>query len=129
MLCDTAGRLQNKTNLMQELAKIKRVILKHLPLANLQSFLVLDANTGQNALNQVKIFNEAVSLTGVILTKLDGTSKGGIVFSIKHLYQLQTKYIGLGEKVEDLVEFDIKNYLFHLFKNFSLRTFYNKLKK
>lgn len=118
VLCDTAGRLQNKTNLMQELAKIKRVILKHLPLANLQSFLVLDANTGQNALNQVKIFNEAVSLTGVILTKLDGTSKGGIVFSIKHLYQLQTKYIGLGEKVEDLVEFDIKNYLFHLFKNF-----------
>ncbi|WP_349401952.1 signal recognition particle receptor FtsY [Candidatus Phytoplasma solani] len=118
ILCDTAGRLQNKTNLMQELAKIKRVILKHLPLKNLQSFLVLDANTGQNALNQVELFNAAVPLMGAILTKLDGTSKGGIVFAIKHLYGLSTKYIGLGEQPEDLIAFDIQNYLFHLFQNF-----------
>ncbi|MBS2126134.1 signal recognition particle-docking protein FtsY ['Fragaria x ananassa' phyllody phytoplasma] len=118
VLCDTAGRLQNKMNLMQELAKINRVVLKHLPLENLQSLLVLDANTGQNALNQVAVFNEVVPLTGAILTKLDGTSKGGIVFSIKYLYNLPIKYIGLGEKLEDLIDFEIHNYLFHLFENF-----------
>ncbi|MBP5835961.1 signal recognition particle-docking protein FtsY [Candidatus Phytoplasma meliae] len=118
VLCDTAGRLQNKTNLMQELAKIRRVVLKHLPLENLQSLLVLDATTGQNALNQVALFNEAVPLTGAILTKLDGTSKGGMVFSIKYLYNLPIKYIGLGEKPEDLIDFEIQNYLFHLFENF-----------
>ncbi|CAM12161.1 Signal recognition particle-docking protein [Candidatus Phytoplasma australiense] len=121
VLCDTAGRLQNKANLMQELAKIQRVILKHLNPENLQSFLVLDANTGQNALNQVELFNEAVPLTGAIITKLDGTSKGGIVFAIKHLYNLSIKFIGLGEKPEDLVDFDIQNYLFHLFNNFFLK--------
>ncbi|GLH60802.1 signal recognition particle-docking protein FtsY [Paulownia witches'-broom phytoplasma] len=118
ILCDTAGRLQNKTNLMQELAKINRVICKHLPASNLQTFLVLDATTGQNAINQVDLFNQATPLSGAILTKLDGTSKGGIVFAIKYLYNLTTKYIGVGEKSQDLITFDVKNYLFNLFEGF-----------
>ncbi|MFT2804668.1 signal recognition particle-docking protein FtsY [Candidatus Phytoplasma asteris] len=118
ILCDTAGRLQNKTNLMQELAKINRVICKHLPASNLQTFLVLDATTGQNAINQVDLFNQATPLSGAILTKLDGTSKGGIVFAIKYLYNLPTKYIGVGEKSQDLITFDVKNYLFNLFEGF-----------
>ncbi|WP_024563450.1 signal recognition particle-docking protein FtsY [Candidatus Phytoplasma tritici] len=118
ILCDTAGRLQNKTNLMQELAKINRVICKHLPASNLQTFLVLDATTGQNALNQVDLFNQATPLSGAILTKLDGTSKGGIIFAIKYLYNLPTKYIGVGEKAQDLITFDVKNYLFNLFEGF-----------
>jgi fused signal recognition particle receptor len=118
ILCDTAGRLQNKTNLMQELAKIQRVVHKHLPSSHLQTFLVLDATTGQNALNQVVLFNQATTISGVILTKLDGTSKGGIIFAIKYLYNLNTKYIGVGEKKQDLIDFDVKHYLFNLFEGF-----------
>lgn len=105
LIVDTAGRLQTKTNLMEELKKIRRVLDKELPDVSTEVLLVLDATTGQNALSQTKLFSEAVGLTGVILTKLDGTAKGGIILGIQNEYQIPVKLIGMGEKIEDLHEF------------------------
>ena len=118
LLCDTAGRLQNKVNLMNELAKMKRVIQKEIPDAPHETLLVIDATTGQNGMSQAKAFKEATDVTGVILTKLDGTSKGGIVLAIRHEMGIPIKYIGLGEGVDDLEVFDIEQYLYGLFADF-----------
>lgn len=118
VLVDTAGRLQNKVNLMNELSKMKRVIQKTLPESPQETLLVIDATTGQNGMNQAHVFNEATDLSGIVLTKLDGTAKGGIVLAIRHLYDLPIKYVGLGEKIDDLVPFDIENYIYNLFKGF-----------
>lgn len=118
VLIDTAGRLQNKVNLMDELSKVHRVISKVITNGCQETLLVVDATTGQNGLHQAKEFHEATSVTGVILTKLDGTAKGGIVLAIRHLYNLPIKYIGLGEKIEDLMPFDIENYIYGLFADF-----------
>ncbi|MDO8054140.1 signal recognition particle-docking protein FtsY ['Opuntia sp.' phytoplasma] len=117
ILCDTSGRLQNKDNLMQELAKIDRVIKKYNPQAPHEIFLILDAMTGQEALKQVESFSKILPVTGIILTKFDHFSKGGLILAIKHLYQLETKYIGVGEAPNDLLEFDIHNYVNCLFEN------------
>jgi fused signal recognition particle receptor len=106
VIIDTAGRLQTKTNLMEELKKIKRVVGKALPGAPHEILMVMDATTGQNGLSQVKLFNEAVGLTGIIVTKLDGTAKGGILVAASERFDIPIKYVGLGEKPEDLVEFD-----------------------
>jgi len=106
LLVDTAGRLQNKANLMNELAKIRKVIDREAPNALKEVLLVLDATTGQNALSQAKTFGEATGITGVVLAKLDGTAKGGVVLGIKAEYDLPVKYIGVGEKVEHLQLFD-----------------------
>lgn len=105
IICDTAGRLHNKKNLMDELAKIYRVIDRQLPYADREIFLVLDATTGQNAVNQAKEFKDVAEITGIILTKLDGTAKGGIVFAIKRELGLPVKFIGVGEGVNDLKPF------------------------
>ena len=118
LLCDTAGRLQNKVNLMNELAKMKRVLQKEMPDAPHETLLVIDATTGQNGMSQAKAFKEATDVTGVVLTKLDGTSKGGIVLAIRHELGIPIKYIGLGEKVSDLEVFDIEQYLYGLFADF-----------
>jgi len=118
LLCDTAGRLQNKVNLMNELSKMKRVLQKECPDAPHETLLVIDATTGQNGMNQAKAFKEATDVTGVILTKLDGTSKGGIVLAIRHEMGIPIKYIGLGEGVDDLEVFDIEQYLYGLFADF-----------
>jgi len=106
VLVDTAGRIHTKVNLMEELKKIKRTISKKLPGAPHEVLLILDATTGQNALSQVKQFNDAIDVTGIALTKLDGTAKGGIVVSICSTLEIPLKYIGVGEKIEDLQEFD-----------------------
>ncbi len=105
LIIDTAGRLQNKFNLIEELKKIKGVIDKKAPDANVESILVLDANLGQNGLSQAKVFREAVQITGAALTKLDGSSKGGIIFAIAKEYNIPTKLIGIGEKITDLKDF------------------------
>lgn len=118
LLCDTAGRLQNKVNLMNELSKMKRVLQKEFPQAPQETLLVIDATTGQNGMSQAKAFKEATDVTGVILTKLDGTSKGGIVLAIRHEMGIPIKYIGLGEGVDDLEIFDIEQYLYGLFADF-----------
>lgn len=118
LLCDTAGRLQNKVNLMNELSKMKRVLSKEMPEAPQETLLVIDATTGQNGMSQAKAFKEATDVTGVILTKLDGTSKGGIVLAIRHEMGIPIKYIGLGEGVDDLEVFDIEQYLYGLFADF-----------
>ena len=118
LLCDTAGRLQNKVNLMNELAKMKRVLQKEMPDAPHETLLVIDATTGQNGMSQAKAFKEATDVTGIILTKLDGTSKGGIVLAIRHEMGIPIKYIGLGEGVDDLEVFDIEQYLYGLFADF-----------
>lgn len=118
VLVDTAGRLQTKVNLMAELAKMKRVIQKTLPNAPQETLLVIDATTGQNGMRQAEVFKEATDVSGIILTKLDGTAKGGIVLAIRHLYDLPIKYVGLGEKIDDLVLFDIEQYIYGLFKDF-----------
>lgn len=118
VLVDTAGRLQNKVNLMNELSKMKRVIEKVIPGSPQETLLVIDATTGQNGMNQAHVFNESTDLTGIVLTKLDGTAKGGIVLAIRHLYNLPIKYVGLGEKIDDLVAFDIEDYIYNLFKGF-----------
>ncbi|TNF06628.1 MAG: signal recognition particle-docking protein FtsY [Bacillota bacterium] len=118
VLCDTAGRLQTKVNLMAELSKMKRVIQKSLPNAPQETLLVMDATTGQNGMRQAEVFKEATDVSGIILTKLDGTAKGGIVLAIRHLYNLPIKYVGLGEKIDDLVLFDIEDYIYGLFKDF-----------
>ena len=116
LLCDTAGRLQNKVNLMEELKKIHRVVEREIPNAPHEVLLVLDATTGQNALIQAKKFQEAVNVSGVILTKLDGTAKGGIVIAICHELGLPVKYVGLGEKPDDLQEFNVDEFLQALFR-------------
>ena len=118
VLVDTAGRLQTKTNLMNELSKMRRVISKNLPNAPQETLLVIDATTGQNGLKQAEIFKEATDVTGIILTKLDGTAKGGIVLAIRHQYGIPIKYVGLGEKIDDLVMFDVESYIYGLFKEF-----------
>ena len=118
VLCDTAGRLQTKVNLMAELSKMKRVIQKTLPHAPQETLLIIDATTGQNGMRQAEVFKEATDVSGIILTKLDGTAKGGIVLAIRHLYNLPIKYVGLGEKIDDLVLFDIEEYIYGLFKDF-----------
>ncbi len=115
VLIDTAGRLQNKTDLMQELEKMKRVCTKIFPDAPHQSLLVLDATTGQNAIDQAKIFHQFISLSGIVLAKLDGSSKGGIVLSIYKQMGIPVRYIGLGEQIEDLSEFDPETYVEALF--------------
>jgi fused signal recognition particle receptor len=106
LLIDTAGRLHNKTNLMEELRKIRRIIDRELPGALVQVLLVLDATTGQNGLRQAEVFKEATGLTGVILTKLDGTAKGGVIFAIHRTLGIPVQIVGLGEKVDDLGDFD-----------------------
>ncbi|WP_453997001.1 signal recognition particle-docking protein FtsY [Bacillus nitroreducens] len=115
LICDTAGRLQNKVNLMKELEKVKRVIERELPGAPHEVLLVLDATTGQNALIQAKTFSEATDVTGIVLTKLDGTAKGGIVLAIRNELNIPVKLVGLGEKVDDLQDFDAQNYVYGLF--------------
>ena len=115
LLCDTAGRLQTKVNLMKELEKIKRVISREVEGAPQDTLLVIDATTGQNGLNQAKAFIEATDVTGVVLTKLDGTAKGGIVLAIRDIYNIPIKFVGLGEKVEDLEYFDVEKYVYGLF--------------
>ena len=112
LIGDTAGRLQNKANLMKELEKMHRVVSREIPGAPHEVWLVLDATTGQNGISQAQIFLETTNVTGIILTKLDGTAKGGIVIAIRDLLGLPVKYIGLGEKEDDLREFDIDSYLY-----------------
>ncbi len=118
LLCDTAGRLQTKVNLMAELSKMKRVLETNCPNAPHETLLVIDATTGQNGMRQAQAFKEATDVSGVILTKLDGTSKGGIVLAIRHELGIPIKYVGLGEAIEDLEPFDIENYLYGLFADF-----------
>ena len=115
LIADTAGRLQNKNNLMDELKKIVRVMKKHDESAPHEIMLTLDAGTGQNAISQAKLFNEAVGLTGITLTKLDGTAKGGVIFAIADQLKLPIRYIGVGEKIEDLREFNAKEFIDALF--------------
>jgi fused signal recognition particle receptor len=115
LLCDTAGRLQNKVNLMKELEKVKRVIEREVPGAPHEVLLVLDATTGQNALIQAKTFKEATDVSGIVLTKLDGTAKGGIVLAIRNELHIPVKFVGLGEKMDDLQEFDPEKYVYGLF--------------
>ncbi|OCA85476.1 signal recognition particle-docking protein FtsY [Bacillus sp. FJAT-27225] len=115
LLCDTAGRLQNKVNLMKELEKVKRVIEREIPDAPHEVLLVLDATTGQNALIQAKTFKEATDVSGIVLSKLDGTAKGGIVLAIRNELKIPVKFVGLGEKMDDLQEFDAEKYVYGLF--------------
>ena len=117
VLVDTAGRLQNKVNLMKELEKMNKVIGKHIPNAPHETLLVIDATTGQNGISQAKSFKEITNLTGIVLTKLDGTAKGGIVLAIKNEVNIPVKFIGLGEAMTDLKTFDIENYIYGLFKD------------
>ncbi|NMV54911.1 signal recognition particle-docking protein FtsY [Lactobacillus reuteri] len=116
LFIDTAGRLQNKVNLMNELAKMKRILTREIPDAPHEVLLVLDATTGQNALNQAKLFKESTDVTGIVLTKLDGTARGGIVLAIRNELHLPVKYVGLGEKVDDLQKFDAGDFVYGLFK-------------
>ncbi len=115
VICDTAGRLHNKKNLMDELSKISRVIHREAPDADLEVLLVLDATTGQNAVMQARTFQEAAGLTGIILTKLDGTAKGGVVIAIKQELQIPIKYVGVGEQLDDLQPFEPKEFVEALF--------------
>jgi fused signal recognition particle receptor len=115
LLCDTAGRLQNKSNLMDELNKVYRVIKREVPEAPHEVLLVLDATTGQNALQQAKLFGASAGVTGLVLTKLDGTAKGGIVIAIRKELELPVKFVGLGEKLDDLQPFDPHDFLDALF--------------
>ncbi|MFY4773858.1 signal recognition particle-docking protein FtsY [Metabacillus sp. RGM 3146] len=115
LLCDTAGRLQNKVNLMKELEKVKRVIEREVPGAPQEVLLVLDATTGQNAMSQAKQFSNVTNVTGIVLTKLDGTAKGGIVLAIRNELKLPVKLVGLGEKMDDLQAFDAEQYVYGLF--------------
>lgn len=117
VLVDTAGRLQNKVNLMKELEKMNKVIGKHIPNAPHETLLVIDATTGQNGISQAKSFKEITNITGIVLTKLDGTAKGGIVLAIKNEVNIPVKFIGLGEAMTDLKTFDIENYIYGLFKD------------
>jgi len=115
LLCDTAGRLQNKVNLMEELAKVRRVVAREVPGAPHEVLLVLDATTGQNALSQARTFGETAGVTGIVLTKLDGTAKGGIVIAIRNELNIPVKFVGLGEKMDDLQPFDPEQFVHALF--------------
>jgi len=115
LICDTAGRLQNKVNLMNELEKVHRVISREVPDAPHEVLLALDATTGQNALVQAQMFKEVTNVTGIVLTKLDGTAKGGIVLAIRNKLQIPVKFVGLGEKMDDLQPFDAERYVYGLF--------------
>ena len=106
LICDTAGRLHNKTNLMNELSKISRIIDRELPGCSRENLLVLDAGTGQNGLIQARQFSQSAGVTGLVLTKLDGTAKGGIAFAVNRELGIPVKFIGVGEKADDLLEFD-----------------------
>lgn len=117
VLIDTAGRLHNKVNLMKELEKINKVIGRIIPNAPHETLLVIDATTGQNGIMQAKAFKEITNITGIVLTKLDGTAKGGIVLAIKEEVNIPVKFVGLGEKMTDLIAFDIENYIYGLFKD------------
>ncbi len=117
VLIDTAGRLHNKVNLMKELEKINKVIGKQIPNAPHETLLVIDATTGQNGIMQAASFKEITNITGIVLTKLDGTAKGGIVLAIKEAVNIPVKFVGLGEKMTDLIPFDIENYIYGLFKD------------
>ncbi len=114
VIVDTAGRLQNKANLMAELSKMKRVMGKVIPDSPHETFLIIDANTGQNGVEQAKVFKETTSLTGIVITKMDGTSKGGIILSIRDQLGIPVRFIGLGEGMDDLKEFDLDSYLYGL---------------
>ena len=114
-ICDTAGRLHNKKNLMDELSKIARVVSREAPDAAVETLLVIDANTGQNALNQAREFKEAAGLTGIILSKLDSTAKGGVVIAVKRELDVPVKFIGVGEGLDDLQPFDKEEYVRALF--------------
>ena len=116
VLIDTAGRLHNKVNLMNELAKINKVIGNQINGAPHETLLVIDATTGQNGIMQAEAFKEITNITGIVLTKLDGTAKGGIVLAIKEAVNIPVKFVGLGEKMTDLIPFDIENYIYGLFK-------------
>ncbi len=116
LICDTAGRLHNKKNLMAELEKINRVISRELPEASRETLLVLDASTGQNAVSQAKLFSEAAEITGIVLTKLDGTAKGGIVIAISKEQSIPVKFVGVGEGIDDLQEFDPADFARALFE-------------
>lgn len=114
LICDTAGRLQNKTGLMRELEKMNSIIKKYVPDGPQETLLVIDATTGQNGVNQAVEFSKITDITGIVLTKMDGTAKGGIVLSIKDMLNIPVKFIGLGEKMDDLQEFDLENYIYGL---------------
>ncbi|ERG66470.1 MULTISPECIES: signal recognition particle-docking protein FtsY [Exiguobacterium] len=115
LICDTAGRLQNKVNLMNELEKVKRVIEREVPNGPHEVLLALDATTGQNAMVQAKAFKQATNVSGIVLTKLDGTAKGGIVLAIRNELDIPVKYVGLGEKIDDLQAFDPEQFVYGLF--------------
>jgi fused signal recognition particle receptor len=115
LICDTAGRLHNKKNLMEELKKIYKIVTNNYTEATIEVFLVLDATTGQNALQQAKVFKETANITGIVLTKLDGTAKGGIVIAIKNELKIPVRYIGVGEGIEDLQRFDAKGFASAIF--------------
>lgn len=116
LICDTAGRLQNKVNLMNELEKMNRIIKREVPEGPHETLLVIDATTGQNGVSQASEFSKITDVTGLVLTKMDGTAKGGIVLSIKDTLNIPVKFIGLGEKIEDLQEFDLEQYIYGLCK-------------
>lgn len=116
ILVDTAGRLHNKKNLMDELKKIHKVIIRELPNADYRSYIVLDATTGQNALSQVEIFSEAIDIDGIILTKLDGTAKGGVVMAISAEQEIPVVFVGVGEKIDDLLPFDPEEFVDAIFE-------------
>lgn len=117
ILVDTAGRLHNKKNIMDELKKIHKVIIRELPNADYRSYIVLDATTGQNALSQVEIFSEAIDIDGIILTKLDGTAKGGVVMAISAEQEIPVVFVGVGEKIDDLLPFDPEEFVDAIFEN------------
>jgi len=117
LICDTAGRLQNKVNLMNELEKMNRIIKRVVPQGPQETLLVVDATTGQNGISQAKEFSKITDITGIVLTKMDGTAKGGIVLSIKDTLNIPVKFIGLGESMDDLQEFDLEQYIYGLCKN------------
>lgn len=117
LICDTAGRLQNKVNLMNELEKMNRIIKREVPDAPHETLLVIDATTGQNGVSQAVEFSKITDVSGLVLTKMDGTAKGGIVLSIKDQLNIPVKFIGLGESVDDLQEFDLDQYIYGLCKN------------
>ena len=116
LIIDTAGRLHVKTNLMEELKKMDRVVKREYPSANFYKLIALDATTGQNAYNQVEVFNEAIGIDGIILTKLDGTAKGGFIISLSYELEVPVCYVGTGEKIDDMQEFDAKEFTDALFE-------------
>ena len=117
IICDTAGRLHNKKNLMDELAKINRVVKRELPDASVETLLVLDAATGQNAVNQAREFKNVTDITGIVLTKLDGTAKGGIIIPIRNELNIPVKFIGVGEGIDDLQPFNAREFADGIFED------------